>query len=132
MASIFTKIVNGEIPSYKVAESENCLAFLDVYPIARGHTLVIPKKEIDYLFDLEEPLYTELQQFTRKVALGLGEAVPCIRVGQAVVGLEVPHAHIHLIPLHGVLDIDFSRPKLSFSENEFQDLAQSISQAISL
>lgn len=132
MSSIFTKIVNGDIPSYKVAETEDYLAFLDVYPIAKGNVLVIPKKEVDYVFDLDDETIAGLQIFAKKVALGLEKAIPCKRIGQAIVGLEVPHAHVHLIPLQGALDIDFSRPKLSFSKEEFQSIATSISEAISL
>ena len=99
MASIFTKIINGEIPAYKVAENDNYLAFLDISPVANGHTLVIPKKEVDYLFDLDDHLYSGLQLFAKKVAIGLKNAVPCVKVGVLVLGLEVPHAHIHLIPM---------------------------------
>src|SRR5688572_6702242 len=100
MASVFTRIVNGEIPCYKVAETEEFLAFLDVFPLAKGHTLVIPKKEVDYLFDLDDELYQRLQLFAKKVAEAVRKAIPCKRVGVAVIGLEVPHAHIHLVPLN--------------------------------
>ncbi len=126
MATIFTKIVNGEIPSYKIAEDENFYAFLDINPLAKGHTLVIPKKEVDYLFDLEEDLYLGLQAFARKIALGLKIAVPCIKVGVAVLGLEVPHAHIHLIPMQSEQDINFSNPKKKFSPDEMENLRQLI------
>jgi histidine triad (HIT) family protein len=132
MASIFTKIINGEIPSYKVAETSEYLAFLDVYPIAKGHVLVIPKKEVDYFFNLDDATLAGLQVFAKKVARGLETVISCERIGQAIVGLEVPHAHIHLIPLQGALDIDFSRPKLSFTEDEFQSIAKDISNAITL
>jgi histidine triad (HIT) family protein len=126
MASIFTKIVNGEIPCFKVAETKNCIAFLDINPLAKGHTLVIPKKEIDNLFDLDDTLYAELCLLSKKIARAIGKTVPCKRVGVAVVGLEVPHAHIHLIPINGPFDIDFSQPKLKFSKEEFQQIASDI------
>lgn len=126
MASIFLKIITGEIPAWKVAEDENYLAFLDISPLAAGHTLVIPKKEIDYLFDIEDDLYTGLQLFAKKVANAVGKAVPCKRVGVAVVGLEVPHAHIHLIPINKVSDIDFSRPKLQLGEEEMKVICEKI------
>lgn len=126
MASIFTKIVKGEIPCYKIAESESCLAFLDVFPLAKGHTLVIPKKETDYIFDLEDAEFAALQLFSKKVARAIEKAVPCKRIGVAVLGLEVPHAHIHLIPINHVSDINFSRPKLSFSAEAMEEIASSI------
>ncbi len=126
MASIFTKIVQGEIPAYKIAETEEFLAFLDIFPIAQGHVLVIPKQEVDYLFDLEDKTLANLQVFAKKIARAIEKVVPCERIGQAVVGLEVPHAHIHLIPLKGALDIDFSKPKLKFTPEEFQALAEDI------
>lgn len=126
MASIFTKIVLGEIPSYKVAEDDNFYAFLDINPIAKGHTLVIPKKEIDYLFDIEDDLYKDLWLFAREVGKAIEKVVPCERMGLTVLGLEVPHAHIHLVPINTVFDIDFSKPKLKFSEAEFEDLASRI------
>lgn len=113
MASIFTKIVNGEIPAYKVAENDRYLAFLDVNPLVKGHTLVIPKKEEDYLFDIEEEEFLGLMAFAKKVAKGLRRAVPCKRIGVAAIGLEVPHAHIHLVPLNTMSDINFSMPKLT-------------------
>lgn len=126
MASIFSKIVAGEIPCYKIAETENCLAFLDVFPLAKGHTLVIPKKEIDYIFDIEDQLFSELQLFSKKVAGAIRKAVPCQRIGVAVIGLEVPHAHIHLIPINSVSDINFSHPKLKLTDEEFKQVQQSI------
>lgn len=126
MASIFTKIVNGEIPSYKIAEDENFYAFLDIFPLAKGHTLVIPKKEVDYLFDLDEETYTGLQVFARKIALALKEAIPCKKVGVAVLGLEVPHAHIHLVPMQSEQDINFANPKKKFTPEEFEEIRQSI------
>ena len=119
MASIFTRIVNGEIPCYKIAENENFLAFLDIMPLTKGHTLVIPKKEVDYIFDLDDTLYAGLMQFSKQVAVAVKKAIPCERIGMAVVGLEVPHAHVHLIPVNHVSDIDFSREKLKLSKEEF-------------
>ena len=107
MASIFSKIVAGEIPCYKVAETENCLAFLDVNPVVKGHVLCIPKKEVDYIFDLDEKLYCELQCFARRVAIGLKKTCPCTKIGVAVLGLEVPHAHIHLVPMQTEADLNF-------------------------
>ena len=130
MASIFSKIVAGEIPAYKVAEDENFLAFLDINPLAKGHTLVIPKKEIDYIFDIENPLYSELFVFAQKVARGIKAVVPCDKVGLTVIGLEVLHAHIHLIPIRTIYDMDFSKPKLKFSPEELKTIAESIAAAI--
>lgn len=127
MASIFTRIINGEIPSYKIAEDENFYAFLDINPLAKGHTLVIPKKEIDYIFDLDENTYLGLHQFSKKVANAIDKVCDCERVGVAVVGLEVPHAHIHLVPINSVGDIDFSKPKLVLTKEEFEEIAQKIS-----
>lgn len=126
MASIFTKIINGEIPSYKIAETENCYAFLDIMPLAKGHVLVIPKKEIDYIFNVEDELLTELMTFSKKIAKAIEKAIPCKRVGVAVIGLEVPHAHIHLLPLQSVEDINFSRPKLSVANEEMKQLQEKI------
>ena len=123
MASIFTKIVNGEIPCYKIAEDENYLAFLDVNPNAKGHTLCIPKQEINKIFDMDEALYLGLMKFSRKVAKALEKTVECKRIGMAVVGLEVPHVHVHLIPLHDMDDMRFQR-KTSLTPQEFQELAQ--------
>lgn len=125
MASIFTKIVNGEIPCYKVAETEDFLAFLDVNPNAKGHTLCIPKKEVDKLFDLDETAYAALMQFSRKVAIALEKTVPCKRVGVSVIGLEVPHAHVHLIPLNTMEDARFIN-KVSLANEEFEALALAI------
>ena len=118
MASIFSKVVTGEIPSYKIAEDANHLAFLDVFPLAKGHVLVIPKDETDSIFDLSDTAYTELWLFAKKTAKALKLAMPCKRVGIAVIGLEVPHAHIHLVPLQTVQDINFAAPKLSIDSNE--------------
>ena len=130
MASIFTKIVNGEIPAWKVAEDENYFAFLDIFPVAKGHTLVIPKREVDYLFDLDDDLYAGLQAFAKKVAIGLRKAIPCQRIGVAVIGLEVPHAHIHLIPMNRVDDLNFARPKLSFTKEQLSATAAKIQEAL--
>lgn len=126
MSSIFTKIVNGEIPCYKVAEDEHHLAFLDVMPIAKGHTLVIPKKEVDLIFDLDEEEYKNLWAFAQKVAKKLKAAVPCVRVGVAVVGLEVPHAHIHLVPMNEIKDLNFMNERLRFTPEEYQEIQQEI------
>jgi histidine triad (HIT) family protein len=130
MASIFSKIINDEIPAYKILENENFLAFLDIFPLAKGHVLVIPKKEIDYLFDISLDEYGELWKFARQVAKAMGKVIDCKRIGVAVIGLEVPHAHIHLVPLNNVSDINFERPKLSFSEEEMNEVAQNIRKAI--
>ena len=126
MASIFTKIVNGEIPCYKIAEDEHHLAFLDVMPIAKGHTLVIPKKEVDYIFDLEEEEYKNLWAFAQKVAKQIKSAIPCVKVGVAVVGLEVPHTHIHLVPINEIKDLNFMNEKLKLSPEEYEKIRQSI------
>jgi histidine triad (HIT) family protein len=130
MASVFSRIVKGEIPSYKIAESENCFAFLDISPLVKGHTLVIPKKEVDYLFDLDDELLAELHLFAKKIAIATGKAIPCKRVGVVVLGLEVPHAHIHLIPLHSEADINFSRPKLKLDKEEMEQIAGQIRSAL--
>ena len=130
MASIFSKIINDEIPAYKILENENFLAFLDIFPLAKGHVLVIPKKEIDYLFDISSDEYGELWKFARQVAKAMDKVIDCKRIGVAVIGLEVPHAHIHLVPLNNVSDINFERPKLSFSEEEMNEVAQKIRKAI--
>ena len=126
MSSIFSKIVAGEIPCHKVAENADFLAFLDISPLAVGHTLVIPKKEVDYIFDIEDDLYSSLMLFSKKVAAAVEKAVPCQRIGIAVIGLEVPHAHIHLIPLKHVSDINFSKPKLQLSQQELKETAEKI------
>jgi histidine triad (HIT) family protein len=126
MASIFTRIINGEIPSYKVAEDENYFAFLDINPLKQGHTLVIPKKEIDYIFDLDDQLLAGMILFSKKVASAIKKAYPCNRVGMAVLGLEVPHAHIHLVPMDSMNDINFRNPKLKFSQEEFLETAANI------
>jgi len=127
MPSIFTRIVNGEIPCYKVAEDDHFLAFLDINPLAVGHTLVIPKKETDYIFGIGDAEYSNLFLFAKKVALAVEKVVPCKRIGIAVLGLEVAHAHIHLIPINTIYDIEFSKPKLSLSKEEFLELVGKIS-----
>lgn len=129
MASIFSKIVAGEIPCYKIAEDENFLAFLDIMPLAIGHTLVIPKKETDYIFDIQRDEYVQLWMFAQKVAKAVGVAIPCKRVGVAVIGLEVPHAHIHLVPLNKVGDINFERSKLSPTKEEMTAAHEAILKA---
>lgn len=129
MASIFTKIVNGEIPSYKIAEDEDHYAFLDIFPLAKGHTLVIPKKEIDYLFDLDDETLEGLTTFSKRVAKAIDKSIECKRVGVVVLGLEVPHAHIHLIPLNSEADACFSKPKLKFTQEEFEAIAEKIRSA---
>jgi len=126
MASIFTKIINGEIPAYKIAETENCIAFLDVLPLSKGHTLVVPKKEIDYIFDLDDNLLSELNIFSKKVAKAIEKVIKCKRIGTAVIGLEVPHAHLHLVPINSVEDINFSRPKLKLEAEEMNYIAEEI------
>ena len=129
MSSIFTKIVNGEIPAYKIAEDDRFLAFLDVNPNAKGHTLCIPKEEINKIFDMEEDHYLGLMQFARKVAKAIEKTVPCKRIGVAVVGLEVPHVHVHLIPLHDMDDMRFQR-KVTLTKDEFETLAQQIQEQL--
>ena len=124
--SIFTKIIKGEIPCHKIAEDDRFIAFLDVFPVKKGHTLVVPKAQIDYLFDLDDSLLSDLMIFAKKVAQKMERAISCERIGIAVIGLEVPHAHIHLIPLDTVEDIDFSQPKLQLSEKEMTKIADSI------
>ena len=126
MATIFTKIANGEIPSYKCAENEQFYAFLDINPLVKGHTLVIPKREVDYIFDLTDEEIAAMQVFAKHVAIAIKKTFPCIKVGQAVLGLEVPHAHIHLIPMQSEKDMLFSNPKLSLSPEEFQNIAEAI------
>ncbi len=126
MASIFSRIVAGEIPCYKVAEDADNFAFLDINPVAEGHVLVIPKKEVDYIFDLDEADYESLQRFARRVAVALKKAIPCRKVGVAVLGLEVPHAHIHLIPMQSEADMDFRKEKRSLPAEQMQKIADSI------
>lgn len=131
MSTIFSKIVSGEIPAYKVAEDDNFLAFLDVFPIALGHVLVIPKKETDYIFDIDDEEYMNMWLFAKKVSKAIKKVFPCPKVGVAVVGLEVAHAHIHLMPLNQVSDLNFEKPKLSLSVEEFEKIAADLRHAIS-
>ena len=129
MATIFSKIIAGEIPSYKVAENDKFYAFLDINPLVKGHTLVVPKREVDYIFDLEDDELAEMQLFAKHLALAIQKAFPCKKVGQAVIGLEVPHAHIHLIPIQKESDMLFSNPKLKLSDEEFVNIANAIHSA---
>lgn len=129
MTSVFSKILSGKIPAYKVAEDDRFLAFLDINPLAKGHTLVIPKQELDYLFDLDDTLYADCFVFAKKVAVAMKKQVPCKRIGVAVLGLEVAHAHIHLIPINTIYDIDFKKPKLKFTRDEFEETAKMIADA---
>ncbi len=124
--TIFSKIVNGEIPAYKIAEDEHHLAFLDILPLAKGHTLVIPKKEVDLIFDLDSEAFKNLWAFAQQVGKKIGNAIPCKRVGVAVVGLEVPHAHIHLVPLNGIEDLNFQNERLKLTEEEYKEVQQAI------
>ncbi|EKB47712.1 HIT family protein [Cecembia lonarensis] len=126
MTTIFTKIINREIPAYIVAEDDNYIAFLDIMPLAKGHVLVIPKVEVDYIFDLEDEILAGLHVFSKKVAKAIDKTIPCTRVGVAVIGLEVPHVHVHLIPLRSIGDINFSRPKLKLSAEEMGEIAETI------
>lgn len=130
MASIFSRIVAGEIPSYKVAEDDKFFAFLDINPLAKGHTLVIPKREVDYFFDLTDEEIGAMQIFAKKVAAAIKEAFPCVKVGQAVLGLEVPHAHIHLVPMQSEKDMLFTNPKLKLTAEEFAEIAQKINSSL--
>ena len=129
MSSIFSKIVSGEIPSYKIAENENYLAFLDVFPLKKGHVLVIPKKEVDYIFDLDDDTLAGLHLFAKNVAHAVKKAVPCKRIGVAVIGLEVPHTHIHLVPMNSMGDINFTKPKLNPSKEALAEVAERIRKA---
>lgn len=126
MSTLFSKIIAGEIPCYKIAENETCFAFLDIHPLAKGHVLVVPKQEVDYIFNLDDNTLSELTLFSKKIALAMDQAIPCERIGVAVIGLEVPHTHIHLVPINGVADINFSKPKLNLEEEEFQKIAGKI------
>lgn len=130
MTTIFTKIVNKEIPCYKIAEDDRYLAFLDINPLQEGHTLVIPKTEVNYIFDISDDLHAGLWNFAKKVAKAIEQVVPCQRIGVTVIGLEVPHAHIHLIPLKTMYDMDFRKPKLTFTPDEFKVIAEKIAAAI--
>jgi histidine triad (HIT) family protein len=130
MSTIFSKIVAGDIPAYKVAESNDFLAFLDISPLAKGHVLVIPKKETDYIFDIEDDEYMALWVFAKIVAQGIKKVIPCVKVGVAVVGLEVAHAHIHLVPINKISDLNFAGPKLSLAEDELHEIATTIRESI--
>lgn len=132
MASIFTKIINGEIPSYKIAEDDKFYAFLDIAPLAKGHTLVVPKQEVDYIFDIEDELLAQMHIFSKKVAKAIQSAIPCEKVGMAVIGLDVRHAHIHLVPLQEVGDLNFAKEKLKLSSDEMKEIADKISSKINL
>jgi histidine triad (HIT) family protein len=130
MSTIFTKIINRELQGYIIAEEAEFIAFLDIHPLTLGHTLVVPKKEVDYLFDLDDTTLSGLMRFAKKVAIGLEKIVPCLRVGMAVIGLEVPHAHVHLVPLNDMYDIDFKKPKLQLSQEELIKLTAQLQAAI--
>jgi histidine triad (HIT) family protein len=130
MSTIFTKIVRGELPCYKIAENDKFLAFLDIMPLEPGHTLVIPKNEIDYIFDLDDNTLSELHIFSKKIALAIKKSIPCLRVGMAVVGLEVPHAHIHLVPLQNLSSINFTKDKIKMSDSELSKISNIISESI--
>lgn len=130
MSTIFAKIISGEIPCYKVAETNDYMAFLDVRPLTAGHTLVIPKKETDYIFDIEDEQYAGLLLFAKIVAKAIKQAIPCKKVGVAVIGLEVPHAHIHLVPMNAIGDLNFEKERVSFSEDEYKSIASAIAGAL--
>jgi histidine triad (HIT) family protein len=132
MASIFTRIINGEIPCYKIAEDNNYFAFLDINPLKKGHTLVVPKKETDYIFDLDDVYLAGMFVFSKKIAVAIKNAIPCNRIGVAILGLEIPHAHIHLVPMDTMEDINFRNPKLKFTAEEFKDIASLISHMVIL
>ena len=127
MASIFTKIIRGEIPCYKVAETEDCIAFLDILPLARGHVLVVPKKEVNNYFDLDEDLFQKVNNLSKKVSHAIKKVVACERIGVSVIGLEVPHAHVHLVPINSISDLDFTKDRIKLSPEEFKELADEIS-----
>ena len=126
MATIFSRIINGEIPCYKIAENDKFFAFLDINPVQKGHTLVVPKKEVDYIFDIEDNDIQEMMLFAKQVAVKIKDAIPCTKVGVAVIGLEVPHAHIHLVPMQNEGDLDFKRPKLQLEKEEFLEIQKKI------
>ncbi len=132
MATIFTKIIKGEIPCYKIAEDENYFAFLDINPLRAGHTLVVPKRETDYIFDLEDVYLSGMIVFSKKIAVAIKNTIPCNRIGVAILGLEVPHAHIHLVPMDTMEDINFRNPKLKFTVEEYKDIAAKISRKVIL
>jgi histidine triad (HIT) family protein len=129
MATIFTKIINGEIPNYKVAENDSCYAFLDIQPVTKGHVLVVPKIEVDYIFDLTDDRLSELMIFAKSVAHKMDKVFDCSRIGLTVIGLEVPHTHIHLMPINGIADMDFSKNKLTFTEEEMEQIAKALREA---
>jgi histidine triad (HIT) family protein len=131
MASIFSKIITGEIPCYKIAENDHFIAFLDIFPLKKGHTLIVPKKEVDYIFDLDDETYTGLMAFAKQVAVAIKTAIPCNRIGISVIGLEVPHAHVHLIPISTENDMNFRNEKLKLTKEEFEAIASSIHNALS-
>ena len=126
MATIFSRIINGEIPCYKIAENDKFFAFLDINPVQKGHTLVVPKKEVDYIFDIDDNDIQEMMLFAKQVAVKIKEAIPCTKIGVAVIGLEVPHAHIHLVPMQNEGDLDFKRPKLQLEKEEFEEIQNKI------
>ena len=126
MATIFSRIINGEIPCYKIAENDKFFAFLDINPVQKGHTLVVPKKEVEYIFDIDDNDIQEMMLFAKQVAVKIKEAIPCTKVGVAVIGLEVPHAHIHLVPMQNEGDLDFKRPKLQLEKEEFEEIQKKI------
>ena len=128
--SIFTKIINGEIPCYKVAENDKYIAFLDIFPLTKGHTLVIPKKEVDYIFDLDSETYLGLMEFSKTISLAIKKVIPCNRISISVIGLEVPHAHVHLIPINSMSDCNFANQKLKLSKEEFEAIAKQISEQL--
>jgi len=132
MSTIFTKIINGEIACYKIAEDDNYFAFLDINPLKAGHTLVVPKKETDYIFDLDDKQLSGLILFSKRISIAIKSAIPCKRIGVAILGLEVPHAHIHLVPMDNMEDVNFKNPKLKFSPEEFKEIAAKISRKVIL
>jgi histidine triad (HIT) family protein len=132
MASLFTKIINGEIPCYKVAEDDRYFAFLDINPLKKGHTLVVPKQETDYIFDLDDDMIAGMIVFSKKIAVAIKDTIPCKRIGVAILGLEIPHAHIHLVPMDSMEDVNFKNPKLKLTPDEFKEIAKNISAKVSL
>ncbi len=132
MATIFTRIIKGEIPCYKIAEDDKYFAFLDINPLRAGHTLIVPKQETDYIFDIDDKALSGMIIFSKKIAIAIKEAFPCNRIGVAILGLEVPHAHIHLVPMDDMEDVNFKNPKLKFSPEEFKEIAARISSKVSL
>jgi histidine triad (HIT) family protein len=130
MATLFSRIIKGEIPSYKVAENDTCFSFLDIKPLAKGHTLVIPKLEVDYIFNLPDDVLQEMIRFSKRIAHGIKKVVPCSRIGVSVIGLEVPHAHIHLVPINSISDLNFGNPRMHFSKEEYETIASEIHAAL--